>query len=320
MQGIYNALAVPFGYILHFFYNFTDNYLLSLFVLVLIVKLILLPSTISQQKGAAKQIRLQPKVNKIRQKYSNGGTVTREMQMKIQEETQALYQKEGYNAMTGGCVPLLIQFPVMIGLYGVVYTPLTKVLNISESLVQKAAEALGIAANSGSRPYEIELLKQLNASNIPESLKSFTEQIMGLKDQFMLFGKLDLTQTPKYSEPSLLWIIPILSFALAMFTSIIMFQKQKQTNPEIAKNPSMGCMTFMSPVMSLVFTFMFPAGVGVYWIMSSAISLIQTIILNYSHNPQRVIAHAMIDETVERRSREANIKKLKAFSESNSED
>ena len=87
MQGIYNALAVPFGYILHFFYNFTDNYLLSLFVLVLIVKLILLPSTISQQKGAAKQIRLQPKVNKIRQKYSNGGTVTREMQMKIQEET-----------------------------------------------------------------------------------------------------------------------------------------------------------------------------------------------------------------------------------------
>lgn len=320
MQGIYNALAVPFGYILHFFYNFTDNYLLSLFVLVLIVKLILLPSTISQQKGAAKQIRLQPKVNKIRQKYSSGGTVTREMQMKIQEETQALYQKEGYNAMSGGCIPLLIQFPVMIGLYGVVYTPLTKVLNISESLVQKAAEALGIAVNSGSRSYEIELLKQLNVSNIPESLKSFSEQIVGLKDQFMLFGKLDLTQTPKYSEPSLLWIIPILSFALAMFTSIIMFQKQKQTNPEIAKNPSMGCMTFMSPVMSLVFTFMFPAGVGVYWIMSSAISLIQTIILNYSHNPQRVIAHAMIDETVERRSREANVKKLKAFSESSSED
>lgn len=323
MTALYNALAVPFGYILHFFYNFSGNYLLSLFILVLLVKLILLPSSISQQKNSAKQLRLQPKVNRIRQKYSNGGQPTREMQMKIQEETQALYQKEGFNAMSGGCLPLLIQFPVMIGLYGVVYTPLSRVLAISSDIVTKAAEAMQIATDASanaSRQYEIKILEQVTSANMPECFSDFSEQILRLKEQFMLFGKIDLTQTPNYKDPSILWLIPLTVFVLGMVTSLIMFHRQKQTNPEMAKNPSMGCMTFMSPIMSVVFTFMFPAGVGIYWIMSSLFTLLQTIALNQFYNPQRVIANAMIDETVERRSREANIKKLKEFSGSNPDD
>lgn len=323
MSGLYDALAVPFGYVLHLFYNLFDNYLVSLFVLTLLVKLILLPSSISQQKNSAKQTRLQPKLNRIRQKYSNGGQPTREMQMKIQEETQALYQKEGFSPMSGGCAPLLIQFPIMIGLYGVVYTPLSKVLNIGTDLVNKAAEALNVvdpnAAKGGMNRIEIQLLSALTPENMPASLAPYAEDILRLKDQFMLFGKLDLTQTPDWKEPSILWLIPALVLVLGLATSLIMFQKQKQTNPEMAKNPSMGCMTFMSPLMSVWFTFLFPAGVGVYWIMSSFFQLVQTILLNATHNPQKVIAKAMIDETVDRRSREASIIKLKEFEEKNSD-
>lgn len=317
MTGLYDALAVPFGWVLHLFYIIFDNYLVSLFILTLLVKLLLLPSSISQQKNSAKQARLQPKINRIRQKYSNGGQPTREMQMKIQEETQALYQKEGFSPMSGGCLPLLIQFPIMIGLYGVVYTPLSKVLNIGTDLINKAATALNVvdpnAAKGGMNRIEIQLLSTLTAENMPEALAPYTEDILRLKDQFMLFGKLDLTQTPQWKEPSVLWIIPGLVLVLGLVTSLIMFQKQKQQNPEMAKNPSMGCMTFMSPLMSVWFTFMFPAGVGVYWIMSSFFTLVQTILLNITHNPQKVIAKNMIDETVERRSREASIIKLKEF-------
>lgn len=323
MSGLYDALAVPFGYVLHLFYNLFDNYLISLFVLTLLVKLLLLPSSISQQKNSAKQTRLQPKLNRIRQKYSNGGQPTREMQMKIQEETQALYQKEGFSPMSGGCASLLIQFPIMIGLYGVVYTPLSKVLNISKDLVNKAAEALNVvdpnAAKGGMNRIEIQLLSALTPENMPASLAPYAEDILRLKDQFMLFGKLDLTQTPDWKEPSILWLIPALVLVLGLATSLIMFQKQKQTNPEMAKNPSMGCMTFMSPLMSVWFTFLFPAGVGVYWIMSSFFQLVQTLLLNATHNPQKVIAKAMIDETVDRRSREASIIKLKEFEEKNSD-
>lgn len=317
MNALYDALAVPFGYVLHFFYILFDNYLVSLFILTLLVKLILLPSSISQQKGSAKQARLQPKINRIRQKYSNGGQPTREMQMKIQEETQALYQKEGYSPMSGGCLPLLIQFPIMIGLYGVVYTPLSKVLNIGTDLVNKAAEFFKISevTSNGSavNRIEIQLLSQLNAENMPDFLAPYADDILRLKDQFMLFGKLDLTQTPDWKTPSILWLIPAMVLILGLLTSLIMFRKQKQSNPEMASNPSMGCMTFFSPVMSVIFTFMFPAGVGVYWIMSSFFTLVQTVVLNVTHNPQKVIARNMIDETVERRSKEANIKKLKEF-------
>lgn len=324
MSGLYDALAVPFGYVLHLFYIFFDNYLVSLFVLTLLVKLVMLPSSISQQKSSAKQARLQPKINRIRQKYSNGGQPTREMQMKIQEETQALYQKEGYSPMSGGCLPLLIQFPVMIGLYGVVYTPLSKVLNIGTDLINKAVEIFKIdttstATRGAANRVEISLLSQLTAENMPDCLAPYAEDILKLKDQFMLFGKIDLTQTPNWKEPSILWVIPALVLILGLLTSLIMYRKQKQTNPEMASNPSMGCMTFFSPLMSVWFTFLFPAGVGVYWIMSSFFSLIQTILLNYTHSPQKIIARNMIDETVERRSKEASIKKLKEFSDNNAE-
>lgn len=320
MSQLYSILAVPFGFLLHLFYQMFSNYWIALFMLVILVKVILLPSTISQQKSSAKQIRLQPKVNRIKAKYSNGGNMTREQQAKVNEETQDLYKKEGYSAMTGGCVPMLIQFPVMIGLYGVVYTPLSKVLSIADNLILSAANALSIdvsSAGKGIKTYEITLLNKLTAANMPSSLQEYSSAILRLQKQFNIFG-IDLTQTPKWSEFNTLWIIPIVAFLTALLTSVLMFQKQKQTNPEMAKNPAMGCTTFlMSPVMSLIFTFMFPAGVGVYWIMSNILTFFQTLVLNWSHSPQKVIATTMVDETVYRRSREANVKKLKEFSDAN---
>jgi YidC/Oxa1 family membrane protein insertase len=83
-----------------------------------------------------------------------------------------------------------------------------------------------------------------------------------------------------------------------------MFFRQKKQNPEMAKNPTMGCMTFMSPVMSLMFTFMFPAGVGVYWIISNVFSFVQQVVLTSLYSPKKVIAEQMVDETVVRRSKE----------------
>ncbi len=314
MNGIYDALAVPFGYIMHLLFELFDNYHIALFMLTLVVKLFLLPSSISQQKGTAKQTRLQPKINRIRQKYAGNGQPTRELQMKIQEETQALYQREGFSPMSGGCLPLLIQFPIMIGLYGVVKSPFSRVLQIPATVVKQAAQSLGIDVTSSNNDYELKLLRDLTQSNMPDCLSSESEAILSLKNQF-IFGNLDLTGTPKWTEPSALWLIPGIVLLLGLITSFIMFKKQKQNNPEMASNPTMGCMTFFSPLMSVVFTFMFPASVGVYWILSSFFSLIQIVVLNKLYSPQKVIAQLMIDETVERRSREASIKKLKEFSD-----
>lgn len=93
---IYEILGIPFGFVISLFYAMTDNYLLSIVCLMIIVKLCLLPSSVKQQKAQAKQARLQPKLRRIQKKYEGN-------QQKIQEETQNLYSREGFNAMGGGC-------------------------------------------------------------------------------------------------------------------------------------------------------------------------------------------------------------------------
>ena len=99
---IYEILGIPFGFVISLFYAMTDNYLLSIVCLMIIVKLCLLPSSVKQQKAQAKQARLQPKLRRIQKKYEGN-------QQKIQEETQNLYSREGFSAMGGGCMPMIIQ-------------------------------------------------------------------------------------------------------------------------------------------------------------------------------------------------------------------
>ena len=81
-------------------------------------------------------------------------------------------------------------------------------------------------------------------------------------------------------------------------------------NPEMANNPSMGCMTFMSPALSIWFSFLFPASVGVYIIMSTVLSFIQMIVLNNTHSPKKVLARLMVDETINSRAKEKIIKNV----------
>ena len=310
MDFIRDLFSYPFGFALSLFYNLTDSYILAIVLLTVIIRLCLLPASISQQKNSAKQVRLNTKVNKIKQKYAGN-------QQKIQEETQALYQREGFGAANMGCAPMLIQMLVMIGLYGVIYTPLSSVLRFSADTVTKLRDVIGVAVETGknaanaSRMAEITILQKFTdfEDKISDVLSaSEISDLVALKERFTVFG-LDLAETPQMKEPSAAWIIPILAFATAMASSLFMYFKQRKQNPEMAKNPTMGCMTFMSPVMSLWFTFMFPAGVGFYWIISNIISFVQQVALSTLYSPKKVIAQQMVDETVERRSREENVKR-----------
>lgn len=307
-MGFIRELLTPlFALPLYSFYNLTGSYVLAIVLLTVIIRCALLPTSISQQKNSAKQTRLTTKVNKIKQKYAGN-------QQKIQEETQALYQREGFGAANMGCMPLLIQMIVMIGLYGVIYTPLSSVLRFSDDTIEKLRTLMEIKAqekaSSGSNMYELQILGKFE--EYADKLSGILDegQIAGLfefKEKFEIFG-LDLSLTPDVKEPGLIWIIPILAFVTAMASSLYMYARQRKQNPDMAKNPTMGCMTFMSPLMSLWFTFMFPAGVGFYWIISNILSFIQQVILTNIYSPRKVLAQQMVDETVERRSKENNTK------------
>ncbi len=311
MTRLYEILGIPFGFVISLFYAMTGNYLLSIFCLTVIVRLCLLPSAISQQKGMAKQARLQPKLRRIQKKYEGN-------QQKIQEETQALYQREGTSAMTSGCLPTLIQLPIMIGLFQVNYHPFSMVLRIEDSVVEAlkaAAEPFVTGAQNSSYRMELYALANFNAidkSTIPGLTEEMITRIELFMERFSLFG-LDLSVIPNYKEPSIYWIVPIVSGLIALGMSLYSQYRQKKTNPDMAKNPMMGCMTLYMPIMQIVFGFLFPISVGIYTIMSSALSFIQMVILNHIYAPKKVLAKLMVEETIYRRSKEENTKKIRAM-------
>ncbi|MDO4846944.1 MAG: YidC/Oxa1 family membrane protein insertase [Clostridiaceae bacterium] len=329
MQKLYEYLGIPFGFVISIFYALTGNYLLSIFFLTLIVRLCLLPASIKQQKSQAMQQRLQPKLRRIREKYGND-------QRKIQEETQELYQREGFSAMGGGCLPTLIQFPIMIGLFQVNYHPLSWILKIKgeaynaiitaftnyAETVNAAAKAAADAAGEKYVPVinltrsiysEVYVLKYWNEFKSGISLNGdIITKIETFIGKYNIFG-IFLGDTPDYKHFDKLWLIPVISGIIALGTAVYSLIRQKKNNPEMANNPSMGCMMFSMPVMQIVFAFMFPVIVGVYIILSSLISFVQMIVLNHIYSPKKVLAKTMIDETVYRRSKEENTKKINEF-------
>ena len=306
-EFIYNVFSVPFGYIIGFFYEISNNYVLSLLLMTLCVKLILLPSSIKQQKGMVKTQRMQPKIRRIREKYAGN-------QQKMNEAMNELYAKEGYSSMTGGCSGLLIQMPVMMGVFAVNYRLLSYVLKIPTDVIETLkAEVLKLSdlTNYEQQELRLELTAITHFDEIKATIPAeYATKISEFIDNFNFIG-IDLSRTPSTDmgmDP--LWLIPILTGVTSLAMGLYTWLRQKKTNPEMAKNPSMGCMSLMSPAMSIYFSFLFPASVGVYIIMSSALSFIQMLITNKVFTPKKVLAKTMVDETINRRAREKIFKNV----------
>ena len=218
--------------------------------------------------------------------------------------------------MGGGCLPLLIQFPVMIGLYQVNYHPFSMVLRIPTAVVTglKDAAAAIVGGSTTSNQMRLELYALENWNKIDKaSINGLTPELISKIELFMqkfTFFTLDLSVVPSIKEFSVYWAIPIVSGIIALAMSIYSLVRQKKLNPEMSKNPSMGCMMLLTPAMQVYFAFLFPISVGIYIIMSTIISFIQMVVLNHVYAPKKVLAKVMIDETIYRRSRENNIKKI----------
>ncbi|MCL2508776.1 MAG: YidC/Oxa1 family membrane protein insertase [Oscillospiraceae bacterium] len=291
-----------FGFVLRQIFFAVNNYGLALIIFTFLTRLLMFPASIGQQKNTAKTQRMQTKIKKIQQQYAGD-------QRKIQEETQALYSREGHNPLNAGCLPMVVQLPIIYGLIGVIYRPLTYVLQISETHVTALTDALGKLmelSTRNARTVQLLVFDHLDelAGSVPADVY---EKIAGFNFTFMGF---ELGKVPSYREFNVLWLIPILSFLSSFASSLFMYFKQKQTNPEMAKNPTMGCMTFGMPLFSLFLAFQFPAGIGMYWIASNLFAFLQTVILNFTYNPKKMIARILVEETIQRRSKEENLKRI----------
>ena len=263
-------------------------------------------------------MRLQPKLKRIREKYQDYNP--QERQQKIQMETSELYQKEGYSSMGASCLPLLLQFPVLIGLYGVIQKPLTYVLNLSSEVITaftEVASSLGLQEAAGKRgAYYVEPIVITNIEKIleakPEFLTTFANEIAAIRNfDFRIFG-IDLGVIPSNihsefgitKETIFILAIPVLSGIASMLTSVLTQVRQKKTNPDMQNQQMMGCMMFMMPLWSVYLCWNFPVGMGMYWILSSLIAFFQTLIIGHFYAPRKVLAKSMVEETINRRAYE----------------
>ena len=143
-------LGIPLGWILHFCYSLVQNYGLALVMFTVLARVILLPLSIKQQKGMVKMAMFRPKMEEIQKKYAKNP-------QKMNEELTNLYAREGYNPMSG-CLPTLIQFPILFGLIDVIYNPLTHLLRMDAATISNAVSiAQSVLGEGGMSRYSKEM-------------------------------------------------------------------------------------------------------------------------------------------------------------------
>ena len=263
------------------------SYVVGLLFYALIFKVVFVFFAIKQQKNQIKMSKLAPKIALIRAKYS--GRTDQVTMRKQQEEIMKLQQDEGYSPLAG-CLPLLIQMPIIILLYRVIQRPLSAIAKIPSNVIDFFAKRFGtgdeialagkIKHIGDTEGLMSEVVSEMNAT---EGLGTWgAAEIEGLVDSipnFNLFG-LDLAQIPSFT--SWLVLIPLL---VAGFQWLSMFVMRKvnsnpmQTAQDDQTQMSMRIMDLVMPLMTLLLAFRLPAVMGVYWIYQSVFGMLQSIII-----------------------------------------
>lgn len=285
----------PMGYIIEFIYNLVQNYGIAIILFTFLIKLALSPLNIKSQKSMKKQQQLQPILAELQKKYAND-------QEKLSRETMKLY-KDNNVSMAGGCLPLLIQMPILVGLYQVIQRPLSYLLHVDFNAPEVITRVYNLRDTFGAATKLAEQTEENLARSYQMTVSQWSEQA-GQTDwsiNFNMFG-LNLAGTPSeamtyinellngntaHLGTVLLLIIPI--FAIIASIGTMLVQKMLTKNPSAdAKSDSAqnsaaqmsNTMMWMMPVMTGFFTFTLPAGIGLYWIVSSVTQIIQQVVLN----------------------------------------
>lgn len=303
LGDIIDFIALLMGYIMQALFFITGGFNIGLCIILftIIVRLIMMPMTIKQQRFSKLSAMMQPELAAIQNKYK-GKNDTASMQ-KMQLETKAVYEKYG-TSPTGGCLQMFIQLPIFYGIFAVVrdipyYVPRVKALfEPVISAITGVTNYNQVLIDSGltTATYDTEdaLLRFLNAfsSEQWETLKNaFTSYGNGISDTIAqqsekilhvnnFFG-INLATAPGF-KLSLALLIPLLA-GLTQWLSVKLMQSKNPVNNDDENNTaaqSMKMMNTMMPVISAVFCVSMPSGLGLYWIMGSVVQCIQQIFIN----------------------------------------
>lgn len=312
-MAIFDFFGSILGYLLWFLYTVFSNYGVAIILFTCILKLVLFPTTIKQQKSMAAQAKLGEKQKELQKKYANN-------KQKYNDELMKLYEREGVSP-TSGCLTMLLPFPIMLGIYRSVIAPLSNTLHCNAEAVQKATAYIsripGTTYVTAAGDYYSQLNIVHNFEAIRENLTMFSEadllKIESFSKGFRFFG-IDLLGTPKGSPfLSFLWVVPVLSLLTGVAFQVYTMWYQKKTT---GQSQQMGCMIGMLvffPLLSLYWAYTMPAAVGFYWVISNITSFIQSIITNHYFSAAQLTAMTEAQRAVTLELNEAAVRPLPAL-------
>ena len=309
--SILGPIATVLGYVMDILFRFTSsfgvfNVGLCIILFTIVMKTLMIPLTIKQQKTTKLMSVMNPEIQAIQKKYK--GKSDQESMQRQNVEIQAVYEKYG-TSMTGGCLPLLIQMPILLALYRVIYNipayvPSVRVYfdNVVTPLMgqadyaQKLQEITNIATACGGK---LDKFDFTNANRLVDMLYKFSTAQWGelqslfpaisdvigqnaaVVERMNTFLGLNMAEAPGW-VPSFAWIIPVLAAVSQWFSTKLMSGNQPSTSAD-AENPmaqSMKTMTTTMPLFSAFICITMPVGLGIYWIATSVVTIIQQLIVN----------------------------------------
>ncbi len=306
MLDIFNLIGSLFGWILWGAFIVVKNYGIAIIIFTLIIKALMYPFSIKQQKSMAANARFQQKQQEIMQRYANDRN-------KANMEVQKLMAQENVSPLSG-CWPMLLPMFVMLGVYYSVREPLTNTLHIAADKVTEAVNCLstlpGLGVSMNDQYGQMSIVKYFDqmqeylkdSSGNPLFTGDEVARIQDFSHGFNFLG-LDLLATPATSSfESMLWLIPVLCF-VSYCGTMILTQKINGTKMQ-------GCMMVMPIFMSLFSAYIaysVPGAVGFYWIASSLLGLVQSIIMSKFYNMNILEAKAEAQRVVLRKQQEAQL-------------
>ena len=316
---IIKQIAYLFGIIMNFIYDCLDkigiqSIGLSIILFTIIIYTLMIPLTIKQQKFSRMSSIMNPEIQKISKKYK--GKKDQTSMMKQQEELQAVYEKYG-TSPTGGCLPLLIQFPLLFALYPViqnipkyvqsvkaVYEPIVEKIMATggwQKIMETIGSAKPVLMSPNAYDYSkkdtiIDVLYKFQDStwdklvskmpSLEETVRSTTNTLSHLNSFFGIniaeapFTMVSNALNPFDFKGLLLGLsIPILA-GVSQFLSMKLQPQQSTASDGDAMASSMKTMTYTMPLISVFFCFTMPAGIGLYWFVSALVRCVQQIVIN----------------------------------------
>ena len=278
------SISSLFGYVLNFIYNLVHNYGLAIILFSILLKLILLPLSIKQQKTMKKTAKIQEKVKEIQDKYKND-------QNKMNQEMMDLYKKEKLNPFSG-CLTSIIQIVLLFAMFGLVRNPLTYMKKIDTTTIENYKNEIRqeVGENSISTNYpEISIVKYVNENKEKNDAAYINMNFLGL----------DLSSVPQENikDPKV-YIIPILYVLTSMISMKISTNttqknnkdkkilekenkevKKEQEELDMAEQMTKNMSWFM-PIMAVSISIIAPLGLALYWLVNNILMIFERLILN----------------------------------------